>query len=167
MLQKMKPLNEINRIYRNIVLVFSILALFIFLVAFSVYYVSDAINKGRACGCVVPIPVIIVLLSSLGFFVGGLVYYILATRFTKEKADYSKRVAATLNFLPPDERDLVRQLIKHNGTLNQASLAKEMGWSRVKTHRVLNRLINKGIVEKSSVGNTNKVQLNRELVEIF
>ena len=161
MFQKMKRSDENEDIFRNVVLIASILALFLFIVAFGVFYISDHIDHGATCNSPIPIPVIGILLASLGFFIGTIIYYILSTRFLDEKKQTEKNAELTLNFLPSDERKIVRLLINEN--LTQAKLAKATGLTRVKVHRVIKRLQDKGVIISDRSG----VSLKEELKELF
>ena len=160
MLQKMKQIEEKKKILRNLLLVAAIIFFFVFIVAFSVYYISDAINSGST-GSPVPIPLIAVLLSSLGFFVGTLIYYILTTRFSETEAKINENVFETLAFLPPDERKIIKAVIKQPTT--QANLARTTRMTRVKTHRVVQRLIERDVLKKDK----NIIELNEKLRKIF
>ncbi len=152
---------------KNIFLALGIITGFIFIVTFSSLYVSDAIKNNNACGCVIPIPFMILILSSLGVFVGSLSYYFIASRYAKEKKVIDKDIQLTLNFLEPSEKTIVKELIKNNSGIKQAELEQRTGFHRVKVHRILKKLLRKGIVEKESIGKIKKVRLNPHLNEIF
>ncbi len=161
MFQKMKRSDESSNIFRNVLLITSVLALFLFIVAFSVFYISDHIDHGATCNSPIPIPVIGILLASLGFFIGTIVYYILSTKFIEEKKQTVKNAELTLQFLPSDERKIVKLLLKED--LTQAKIAKSTGLTRVKVHRVIKRLQEKGVVTSKE----SKINLKEELKELF
>ncbi len=148
-------------------LITSLLSLFIFIVAYSVYYVGEHMEHGEACDTVIPIPIIGVLTASMGFFIGNLVYYILSTRFIKKRQNISKHALLTLKFLPNDERRLIRTLIEAGGSLNQSALTKKLGMTRVKAHRVIERLIAKGVIIKKKAGQTNSIIFDENLNCLF
>ncbi|MEA2037449.1 MAG: helix-turn-helix domain-containing protein [Nanoarchaeota archaeon] len=156
-----------KRIFRDIWLVVTILAGFIFVVSFISHYVSNVINQGMACTCIVPIPMMILFLSSLGVFVGSLSYYLLSSKFIKERKVHTQDVNLTLKFLNYDERTVIEALIKSNGGINQSRLIEETGINKVKTSRLLVRLINKGIITKKVVGKINKIYLHEDLINLF
>ncbi|MBU1850090.1 MAG: hypothetical protein KKH40_05170 [Nanoarchaeota archaeon] len=133
----------------------------------STIYVSDAIKNNNACGCVVPIPYMILILSSLGLFIGSLASYILISKFSREKKAISKDIEITLKFFSPDEQTIMRELIKNKDGLPQSIFEKETGLHRVKVHRVIEKLLSKGLIEKRTVGRTNKISLSEELKSIF
>jgi uncharacterized membrane protein len=64
-----------------------------------------------------------------------------------------------LRLLEPDERRVVETILDEGGTMLQKDISHELGFSRVKTHRVLKRLIKRGVVEAQEYYNTNKITL--------
>jgi|Deesub1362B_J571_1020462.scaffolds.fasta_scaffold00003_679 predicted DNA-binding transcriptional regulator len=64
-----------------------------------------------------------------------------------------------LKVLKNDERRVLELLIKNNGKMYQKDIRWETGYTRLKTHRIITRLIERGIVKKRAVGNTNEIIL--------
>jgi len=69
--------------------------------------------------------------------------------------------------LKPDERRVVELLIRNGGVMLQKDLRWELGMNRVQIHRVLERLEERNIVVRRSVGNTNEVRLADWLLERY
>lgn len=65
-------------------------------------------------------------------------------------------VVKTLN---NEERQIIEVLNAHNGEYLQKYIRNEAGLSRLKTHRILARLAERGIVTLERTGNTNQVVL--------
>jgi hypothetical protein len=65
-------------------------------------------------------------------------------------------VTKTLN---EEERKVIEVLNNHNGKYLQKYIKAETGLSRLKTHRILARLAERGIVSLEKTGNTNQVYL--------
>jgi uncharacterized membrane protein len=61
--------------------------------------------------------------------------------------------------LESDERQVVDALVKAEGSLLQKELSWETGFSRVKTHRILVRLIRRGVVTSEKYYNTNRITI--------
>jgi hypothetical protein len=61
--------------------------------------------------------------------------------------------------LSVEERNVVEVLAAHEGKYLQKYIRKETGLSRLKTHRIVARLAERGIVSLEKVGNTNQVFL--------
>jgi uncharacterized membrane protein len=68
-------------------------------------------------------------------------------------------VSIVLRTLKPEERKVVGVLDAHGGTYLQKFITKESGLSRLKTHRVVAALSERGIVHVEKSGNTNEVSL--------
>lgn len=60
--------------------------------------------------------------------------------------------------LKPEEREVVKVLEVHGGKYLQKCITKEAGFSKLKTHRVVARLSERGII-LADKGNTNEVSL--------
>ncbi|MFH8120834.1 MAG: hypothetical protein QXX07_01770 [Candidatus Aenigmatarchaeota archaeon] len=140
-----------------------ILAGFIFSVSFSTLYAQTHIIEGTACSCTLPIPLLIPTFSSLGIFVGSIVYYLLFPKIeeSKEKEDYK----IFLDFLDPEEKAILQKIIENNGKITQSKLSSELG--KVKTFRVLEKLKKKGIIEKEAYGKTNTVKISEKFSKLL
>ncbi len=64
-----------------------------------------------------------------------------------------------MRVLKPDERRVVELLIENGGVMLQKDLRWELGMNRVQIHRILERLEERNIIVRRSVGNTNEVRL--------
>lgn len=64
-----------------------------------------------------------------------------------------------LRFLETDERKVVETLLEAKGSMLQKEISWKTGFSRVKTHRILARLIRRGVVSAEKYYNTNKITL--------
>jgi uncharacterized membrane protein len=61
--------------------------------------------------------------------------------------------------LTPEERKVLDVLVTHQGKYLQKYIRKEAGLSRLKTHRIIARFAERGIVTLKQSGNTNEVVL--------
>ena len=61
--------------------------------------------------------------------------------------------------LESEERRVVDTLVKAGGSLLQKEISWETGFSRVKTHRILVRLLRRGVVTSETYYNTNRITL--------
>ena len=102
---------------------------------------------------------------------GGAIYY-----FTGPKIRITEPVSTTMvdqtpqNTVTPyasvsktlttEERKVLDVLISHNGKYLQKYIRAETGLSRLKTHRIVSRLAERGIVTLERSGNTNEVHLS-------
>ncbi len=75
------------------------------------------------------------------------------------------RIETALRFLDADERKVAELLLEANGTMLQKDISWKTGFSRVKTHRVLARLIRRGLVSAEKYYSTNRIFLSESLSE--
>ena len=59
----------------------------------------------------------------------------------------------------PDERKVLEVLAAHDGKHMQKLVVKESGLSKLRVHRIISRLAERGIVKVTKSGNTNEVSL--------
>ena len=59
----------------------------------------------------------------------------------------------------PEEKKVLEVLAAHDGGYLQKLVVKEAGLSRLKTHRIVSRLAERGVVTVERSGNTNQVRL--------
>ncbi len=67
--------------------------------------------------------------------------------------------------LTDEERQVIGVLNAHNGKYLQKYIKSETGLSRLKTHRIIARLAERGIVTLEKTGNTNQVYLANWLIQ--
>jgi len=113
----------------------------------------------------------IVLVGIAIIGVGGLTYFYIfpeiknapksppQTTNSQTKDQNLSSYESVLKTLNEDERKVLTVLKNHNGTYLQKYIRHEAGISRLKTHRVLARFAERGMVTLEKTGNTNKVTL--------
>ncbi|MFH1126009.1 MAG: MarR family transcriptional regulator [Candidatus Altiarchaeota archaeon] len=60
-------------------------------------------------------------------------------------------------YLTPEEKDILDEIEKSEGEITQKELTERTGYSRVKTHRIIERLESKKVIKKVPYGQTNKI----------
>ena len=140
-----------------------VITIFVLVVTLSSWYVWNVIYFGDVCSCVIPLPILIPVLASIGLLVGTLVYYMFSPNF--DKAPLCKE--AILKLLEAGEREIISVLIDSGGRASQTSLGKSTGMSKVKVFRLLEKLVSRGIVEKESHGKTNMIMLSEDLKDLL
>jgi hypothetical protein len=78
------------------------------------------------------------------------------------KANPYELVSKTLNV---EERKVLNVLIAHQGKYLQKHIRREAGLSRLKTHRIIARFVERGIVTAKQSGNTNEISLSNWLTD--
>jgi uncharacterized membrane protein len=117
--------------------------------------------------------VVVILVGVVIASAGGLVYFFIFPEIkTAGHAKSAEQIAtqnsatvykAIVKTLTDEERKVIQVLTAHNGKYLQKYIRKEAGLSRLKTHRILVRLTDRGIVTLKKTGNTNEVQLSEWL----
>ncbi len=112
---------------------------------------------------------LLVLFSSLLFLstvlasVVGIIYFLVLPEMKNYRAprnsNGNENTAMVLKTLKPEERIVVNVLDAHGGTYLQKYITKESGLSRLKTHRIVAALSERGIVTVEKHENTNRVSL--------
>ena len=76
-----------------------------------------------------------------------------------KEALHKAQVDAAIQVLAEDEKKVVGALLAAGGTMLQKEISWKTGYSRVKTHRILVRLIKRGVVSAEKYYNTNRITL--------
>ena len=72
---------------------------------------------------------------------------------------YEDKLEVTMRLLNDNEKDVVEAIVAKGGSMLQKDITYDLGYSRVKTHRVLQGLAKRDIVTLEEYHNTNKVTL--------
>jgi hypothetical protein len=108
------------------------------------------------------IPIIIVPVT---FLLGVLAYTALFPNIERRSqtgagsSEKQQSTAAVLKVLKEDERRVVELLLNANGKMLQRDISRKTGFTRVKTHRILYRLVSRGIVTAKKYYNTYEIIL--------
>lgn len=98
-------------------------------------------------------------------FTGGVVMIISGITMwylTNEKEMKSVKDDVTNSLLLPEEKKVIAELRKQGGQFTQKKLARETGLTKVKIHRVLNKLEEKNLIERQPYGSTKMVTLKEK-----
>jgi uncharacterized membrane protein len=107
----------------------------------------------------IPLSSLLFLFTILASMV-GIIYFIVVPEMKNYVSGNGKgATSVVLRALKPDERKVVEVLDIHGGTYLQKYITKEASLSRLKTHRVVASLSERGIVHVERRGNTNEVSL--------
>ena len=78
----------------------------------------------------------------------------------EEREEDSSSIDVVLRLLETDERRVVEALLEAGGSLLQKDISWKTGFSRVKTHRILVRLLRRDVVTSEKYYNTNRITLS-------
>ncbi len=105
------------------------------------------------------------LIISIAVVVGAGIYYLMGEQMESKEHSLKKNTEILLKFLSQDEQKLVNALIENEGRVLQAEITRLPGMTKVKSHRVVQRLLDRGVIEKDSVGKTNIIRFSKEIKE--
>ena len=106
-------------------------------------------------------------IAFIGLLVGTLVYYIMSDKVIQQEQSLKKNTKIILNFLTGQERKVVETLLENDGKVQQYELSHLPNLNKLKTHRILLNLEQKGVIHKEKLGKINKIVLNKELYEVL
>lgn len=93
----------------------------------------------------------------------GVAYFLIMPEIKKYQLDSSTKAAEiaelVMKTLKPEEQKVIIVLRAHGGRYLQKYISKEADLSKLKTHRVIARLSERGLVKVTKRGNTNEVTL--------
>jgi len=107
------------------------------------------------------------LIGFIGLLVGTLVYYIMSDKVIQQEQSLKKNTKIILNFLTGQERKVIETLLENDGKVQQYELSHLPNLNKLKTHRILVNLEQKGIIKKEKLGKINKIVLNKELYDVL
>ena len=104
---------------------------------------------------------------AIGFVIGAAAFYLFTESKKVEYVEVKSNPEAILKLLSKDERKVVAKIVEEGGKALQSEISLMEGMGKVKSHRILERLEQRGVLEKEQHGKTNLVKLTKELREIF
>lgn len=154
---------------KDIVLAVGLVTGFVFVISLAVFYTYLLLQSGDYCSCTETIPVVIIIVASLGLFVGSFSYYFLVEKLVRrytQKKNLKKSLVPFLALLGKKERLVVRKLIESK-RVSQTELRLSTGLGRVQVTRILQKLESKNFVKRTRKGKTNTVELSSEIRQLF
>jgi len=106
-------------------------------------------------------------IAFIGLLVGTIVYYIMSDKVIHQEQSLKKNTKIILNFLTGQERKVIETLLENDGKVQQYELSHLPNLNKVKTHRILFNLEQKGVIRKERLGKINKIVLNKELFDVL
>ena len=152
---------------RKIVLGIAIVSAFLFMVFALCSYLrlNNTINVCIAepfCAGPISFVDLIPFLVTLGIVVGALTYYLMSEKVEKKEECIKKNIDTILKLLNKDEKIVIERLLENNGKVLQAEITRVSG-SKVRAHRVIKKLIERGIIETELYGKTKMLRLKKEI----
>ena len=155
---------------RKVVLGIITISIFIFLVTVLVF-VFELSSLGETIpGFLAPFMEyhvqFMVLMGLFGLCSGVVVYSIMNSSIEKEKKIVQTNAGIIMRFLSPDERLVMELMMDKQGMTTQSEIARLPRMSRLKAHRIVKKLEQRGIVHVEKYGKINMIRIVDELKEI-
>ena len=99
------------------------------------------------------LPLIVYGISFLSILVGASIVFLFQWKINKVQLE------KVLKILPKDERTVVKILMDNNNQIEQNKLVVLSGFTKVQISRILQKLVERDVIEKKSMGMTNLVVL--------
>ncbi len=117
----------------------------------------------KTCGCPKMISQnFIWLFTTLAIiFVVSLLYYLFSSKMEEKEKCLNKNLEILNSILDKDEKKVLDRLVLNKGQMEQADISKM--YDKIKAHRILKKLEEKGIITINRGSKTNLIQLNEEL----
>ncbi|VVB99375.1 MarR family protein [uncultured archaeon] len=154
-----------------------IIALLLVVLAVSVYFYNSTLNNlaagsctdiaGAACPHEKIVETQNVIIAVLIIVIGAIVAFIAYQFYWKKpeekgeaiSVDRKKPKKIDVSSLDTDERKVIEIVREGNGSVFQSEIVKRLGYSKVKVSRILDKMEQKGLLEKKRRGMANLVVL--------
>ena len=107
-----------------------------------------------------------VIMGLFGVFSGVIVYTMLNATLEKQKKLINTNIDIIMKFLSTEDQEILVLLRKKEGMTTQSEIAKLPGMSRLKAHRIVKKLEERGIIHIEKYGKINMIRLVDELKSV-
>lgn len=165
-------MNSNFKILAGIILVVGFLSLVLFAAPYLGFKLEpercEVDAQGNVISCphekqIVEIQALLPFIVSLALVVGAGTYYLMSSKLETKEQNLKKNTAVILKLLNDDERKVVNALLENHGKALQSEVSRLPGMSKVKSHRVVQRLLDRGVLQKEEFGKTNKIRFAPEI----
>ena len=122
---------------------------------------DDCLHEAYLESIITYLPLVIVL----GFLFGVAASYFYFERKIELPVPSMDRKKALLGLLQPSERKIIGKIVEKGGEALQSEISRVEGVGKVKAHRVIDRLVRRGVLEKEQMGKTNILRLRKDIKE--
>ncbi|MBU0532881.1 hypothetical protein KKB44_05310 [Candidatus Micrarchaeota archaeon] len=99
----------------------------------------------------------------LGFLFGVVVSFFYFERKLEVPLPEANRKQILLSLLQPAERKVLEKVVEKGGEALQSEISRVEGVGKVKAHRVIEKLVRRGVLEKEQMGKTNILRLRKDI----
>lgn len=102
-----------------------------------------------------------------GVVIGAMVFFFMTTKLENKKKELENVTQALVQFLNKDEKAVVQKILENGGKVMQSEISRIEGVGKLKSHRILQRLSDRGVIEIEKHGKTNIVKLKKNIGEVL
>jgi flagellar motor component MotA len=102
-----------------------------------------------------------------GIVIGALVFFFMTSKLESTEHDLEKVAETLIQFLNKDEKKVVQKILDNKGKVYQSEISRIEGIGKLKSHRILQRLSDRGVIEIEKHGKTNMVLLAKNISEVL
>ncbi len=107
------------------------------------------------------------IFAFFGIAVGASVYYVLEAQVERKETIIKHNTEVILRLLDPQQRKVVNKIVEAGGTLQQVEITYMEGHTKVKAHRLVESLAQKGILQKEAMGKMRLLRLDPDLFALL
>ena len=102
-----------------------------------------------------------------GIAIGAAVFFFMTSKLENKKKDVEKITQALIQFLNKDEKAVVQKILENDGKAFQSEISRIEGIGKLKSHRILQRLSDRNVIEIERHGKTNIVKLSKNIRDVL
>ena len=100
-----------------------------------------------------------------GIIIGAAVFFFMTSRLESKQKEVENVASILLQFLSQDEKKVVQKILEGEGKVFQSEVSRIEGIGKLKSHRILQRLSDRRVIEIEKHGKTNIVKFSKEVKE--
>jgi flagellar motor component MotA len=100
-----------------------------------------------------------------GIVIGAVIFFFMSSKLDNKQKEINKVTETLAQFLNRDEKTVVQKILENNGKVYQSEISRIEGIGKLKSHRILQRLSDRKVIEVEKNGKTNIVKLAKNIQE--
>lgn len=101
----------------------------------------------------------------IGVIAGAGIYWFMSKRMEEKQKSLHGTAEIVMQFLGREEKAIVKRLVEENGKVLQSEISRIEGIGKLRSHRILQRMKDRGVIEIEKFGKTNIVRLSKNIRE--
>ena len=103
----------------------------------------------------------------VGVIIGAVVFFFMTSKLEDKKKDVEKIAQTLIQFLNKDEKLVVQKILENDGKAFQSEISRIEGIGKLKSHRIIQRLSDRQVIEIEKHGKTNLIKLSKNIKEVL